>query len=127
MSLNIHERDYVIAPCSLETRLLQNCFLYDGDDDGDGGNDGDDDDDDDGVDDDIEWPQLNLSIRMCLSWLLHMFVFLSCCGPNKALMYSSSCTFTIYALGAMSPRDVNNPRISDVNLALFFQLQYVRT
>ena len=46
----------------MEESLLQNCFLYEGDDDGDDGNDGDDDDDDDdddGVADDIEWSQFN--------------------------------------------------------------------
>jgi len=48
-------------------------FLYDGDDDDD-----DDDADDDGVDDDIEWSQFHLCTYMCLSWLLHIYLFLSC-------------------------------------------------
>jgi len=58
----------IITPFSVEERLLQNCFLYAGDDD----------DDDDGVDDDIEWSQFHLCAYMCLSWLLHIYLFLSC-------------------------------------------------
>ena len=65
--------------------MLQNCVLYEGDDDGDDGNDGDDDDDDDddGVDDDIEWSQFKLSICVCRG----------CC----------TCSFFSHAVGGSGP------------------------